>query len=142
VSTDEAGAERFRGRPWKPTLVWDLLWKVRWKERTPRPVEGRIPSSSWAPADGVVEIRVARLKSPHKLLARILDVRTDRGPGPFGHVPSGRIKLQGPVLRFSTAYLATSQTIELSEVWWNHGLSKSAAKEGNTTTLTFWQTVQ
>ena len=62
-------------------------------------------------------------------------MQTDRGPGPFGHVPSGRNKLQGPVLSFSTVHLATSRTIELSEVWWNHGLSESAAKDGNTYVL-------
>jgi hypothetical protein len=91
-------------------------------------MEGTIPSWSWTSADGVFEIRAARLNSPHKLLAKILDAQTDRGSDLFGHVPSGRIKLQGPVLR-SPLEMSTRSS-DQSDVWWVNGLSKDAAKDG------------
>ena len=61
------------------------------------------------------------LEVSYKLVTRTLDAQTDQGPDPFGHVPSGEIKLQGPVLHRNW----------VSGVSWDDDLSKSAAKDGN-----------
>jgi hypothetical protein len=83
---------------WRPNLLHDLMWSVKTQEWLIR-IEGYTgPTWSWAAVDCPVNYDDTTADS--LALARVLSCTVEPGEsGPFGEILSGRLELEGPLLR-------------------------------------------
>lgn len=81
---------------WKPQLAHDLLWRI---EEGRGPTKYRAPSWSWASLDGIVTYSESLSRAAKDACAEFLDVQVTAKHDVFGPVESGRLKIQGMLIR-------------------------------------------
>ena len=94
---------------WRRNLAQELLWEAKYRDRrgpeSPRPCSlcrrppgYRAPTFSWTSVDGPVRWHATPL-GRLKVLAEVVDVRTQLVDGPYGPLMGGMLRLRGPLRR-------------------------------------------